>query len=430
MVAARHWALVIAALVTIAAAGSVSAQSSREAQRKLDKVNRELKGVAAERRKLEGQRGDASKQLRQVDEKVGTSTRVLRETESSLAEQQKALAELRAKRDDMQSTLAAQRTQLAALLRAAYQVGDAAPLKLLLSQDTATEAERVLTYHRYLQRERAQRISTLTAELAELERVEDEITTRQAGLDQARELQRRQLAELEQARKTRAQTVSQLDSKYKDRSAREKALGQDAKALQRLLEQLRIAAAKAEAARKAAAKAAAEKAAADRAFAEQAARDRANGVAGSDTSVPARTLPPPPVVVARTAPIKVGGLGWPLSGGLLAAYGSALPDGRKSTGVLITAPAGTPVKAVADGTVVFSEWMTGYGMILIIDHGNGYMSLYAHNDALLKDAGSSVKRGDTVASVGSSGGQEQPGLYFELRQNGQPVNPTAWLQKR
>src|SRR3546814_5347707 len=102
----------------------------------------------------------------------------------------------------------------------------------------------------------------------------------------------------------------------------------------------------------------------------------------------------------------------------------------KSAGVLIGAPAGTTVTAVADGTVVFSEWMTGYGLILIIDYGNGYMSLYAYNDALLKDAGAQVKCGDPVSSVGNSGGQGRPALYFELRRTGNPVNPGSWLQTR
>ena len=86
--------------------------------------------------------------------------------------------------------------------------------------------------------------------------------------------------------------------------------------------------------------------------------------------------------------------------------------------------------AVADGTVVYAAWMTGYGNILIIDHGNGYMSLYAHNDGLLRDAGDTVKRGDTVASVGTSGGQDSPALYFELRRNGSPVNPASWLTRQ
>src|SRR3546814_20603945 len=107
-----------------------------------------------------------------------------------------------------------------------------------------------------------------------------------------------------------------------------------------------------------------------------------------------------------------------------------MPDGSKSAVVLIGAPAGTTVTAVADGTVVFSEWMTGYGLILIIDHGNGYMSLYAFNDALLKDAGAQGKRGDTVSSVGNSGGQGRPAMYFALRRHRNPVTPGSGLQKR
>src|SRR3546814_18522120 len=99
-----------------------------------------------------------------------------------------------------------------------------------------------------------------------------------------------------------------------------------------------------------------------------------------------------------TAPIKVGGLGWPVSGTLVAGYGAPMPDGSKSAGVLIGAPAGTTVTAVADGTVVFSEWMTGYGLLLIIDHGNGYMSLYAYTAALLQDAGAPGKRGAPVST--------------------------------
>lgn len=402
-----------AAALMLVVALPVSAQGSRETERKLDRVKRELRDVAAERRKLEGQRGVASRQLRAADEQVGQTARALRETEAELARKREALAALQARRDGLQQTLGAQRRELAALLRAAYTVGDDAPLKLLLAQDKVADANRLLAYHGYLQRARSQRIAALTAELAELDAVEREIAREQAALDAARERQRAQVAELERDRKARAVTVAKLDDHYQDRRSREQALGRDAKALERLLAQLRAAAAKAAAERKAAEAAAA--------------RERERARAGGQ---PPPSPRPPPVTVARTAPIQVGGLGWPLSGSLLAGYGGRMPDGRKSSGVLIGAAAGTPVKAVADGTVVFSEWMTGYGMILIVDHGNGYMSLYAHNDALLKDAGDAVKRGDAVASVGNSGGQGQPGLYFELRRNGQPVDPGAWLQKR
>ncbi|ROP73361.1 septal ring factor EnvC (AmiA/AmiB activator) [Stenotrophomonas rhizophila] len=407
--------------VAVLGASPLAAQSSKEAERKLQKLRSELKGVAQERRNLEGQRGQASRQLREADEKVARTGRVLAQTETALQRETRAMNELQSKRDALQAGLEQQRTELASLLRAAYRIGNNAPLKLLLSQDRVADANRSLAYHRYLQRERAQRIQSLTADLTELQRVETEIVERRKALEGTRQQQKQQVATLADDRRERAETVATLDERYKDRSEREKALGQDAKALETLLANLRAAAARAEAERRAAARrAAAEKAAADKA-------DRAAAASGTRPQQRATKTPPP--VASAPAP-KVGGLGWPLSGNLLARYGGKLPDGRTSSGVLIGAPAGSTITAVADGTVVFSDWMTGYGMILIVDHGNGYMSLYAHNDTLLRDAGATVKKGEAVAKVGNSGGQGVTALYFELRRNGQPVDPGSWLQRR
>ncbi|MBA3930282.1 MAG: peptidase M23 [Xanthomonas sp.] len=395
-----------------------SAQNSRETERKLERVRNELKSIAQERRKLEGERGTASRQLRDADEQVGRTTRSLSETETALRREAAALEDLQRKRDTMRTQQAAQRLQLAGLVRAAYQRGDDAPLKVLLSQDRVADANRLLAYHRYVQRDQARRIDALNTELAALDQVEHDIIARRAELDTARARQRSQVAQLEKDRKTRASLVADLDERYQDRAAKEKALGQDARSLEMLLKNLRAAAARAEAERRAAARREAAAAAA-------AQKRDGNGTATRST----RPAPPRPVVASAPA-MKVGGLGWPVSGSLLARYGGRLPDGRASTGVLIGAPSGTPVTAVADGTVVFSEWMTGYGLILILDHGNGDMSLYAHNDSLLKDSGDRVKRGDAVARVGTSGGQGQAALYFELRRNGQPVDPASWLQRR
>ncbi|PJL75788.1 peptidase M23 [Stenotrophomonas maltophilia] len=395
------------------------AQTTRETERKLQKLRTELKGVAQERRQIEGQRGQASQQLREADEKVARTGRALAQTEAALREQGRALAEAEQRRSTLQGNLAQQHRELAGLLRAAYQLGNHAPLKLLLSQDTAADANRALAYHRYLQRERAQRITTLTADLKELEALQAQIAERKQKLQGTQQDQKQQAAALEADRRDRAKTVASLEERFKDQREKEQALGQDAKALETLLANLRAAAARAEAERRAAARrAAAEKAAAERAARQAAAQGR-----------PPPPTKVPPAVASAPAP-KVGGLGWPLSGNLLARYGGKLPDGRTSSGVLIGAPAGSTVTAVADGTVVFSDWMTGYGMILIVDHGNGYMSLYAHNDTLLKDAGARVSRGDAVAKVGNSGGQGVTALYFELRRGGQPVNPDSWLQRR
>lgn len=413
----RRWVLSWAAAVgLVLAAGCVDnalAQSQREAERKLQQMRNELKNVGQERRKIESQRGDASRKLRDADEKVAKTSRALSQTESALQQQQQALGKLQQQREQMRQGLAKQRAQLTDLLRAAYQVGGNAPLKLLLSQDTVADANRMLTYHRYVQNRRAHEIQALTQQLQALERVEKDIVDRRQALDRTRQQQKTQASALQRDRQQQAATVAELDSHYRERSEREKALGQDAKSLERLLANLRAAAAKAAAERRAAAK---------REAAEAAAQARRGG-----SRKPGKA---PPKVVANAPAPKVGGLSWPVSGNLLARFGGTLPDGHASKGVLIGAPVGTPISAVADGTVVFSDWMTGYGMILIVDHGNGYMSLYAHNDTLLRDAGAAVKRGEAVAKVGNSGGQGTPGLYFELRRNGQPVDPSSWLQRR
>ncbi|PPT91192.1 peptidase M23 [Xanthomonas theicola] len=406
----------LAATALLLAAALAAAQNPRDAAHRLEKVRSELKNVAEERRQLEGKRGDAARQLRDADEKVAATGRSLAQTQQALRQQQQTLAELQRKCDTLRGGLLRQRAELAQLLRAAYAIGSNAPLKLLLAQDRVADANRLLAYHRYLQRERAQRIAALTHALQALEQVQRDVVMQQQQLSAAQRKQQEQALALARDRKQRASLVSELDQRYQDRSEREKALGQDAKALETLLANLRAAAARAEAERRAAAK---------RAAAEQAAQAKAaakNPTRGGSKA--------PPKVVALAPALKVGGLGWPLSGDLLARYGGKLPDGRTSSGVLIAAPAGSTITAVADGTVVFSDWMTGYGMILILDHGNGYMSLYAHNDALLRDPGERVKRGDAVAKVGNSGGQGRPALYFELRRNGQPVDPAAWLQRR
>ena len=408
-------------LILALLAGPLLAQNtSRDTEKKLQQLRGELKSVAQERRQLEGQRGEASQRLREADQKVARSGRAVAEAEAAVQREQQSLSALQQRRATLESGLAQQRQQLATLLRGAYQLGNHAPLKLLLSQDTVADANRELAYHRYLQRERAKAIAGLTTDLQALTSTEQQIVARSRELEQAREQQRQQAAALAQDRRQRATVLTELDSRYQDRSQREQALGKDARALEQVLASLRAAAARAEAERRAAARRAAEQA-----------RQAAAANSGSSRS-PARATPgkTPPRVVANAPAPRVGGLGWPLSGNLLARYGGRLPDGRSSAGVLIGAPAGSTVTAVADGTVVFSDWMTGYGMILIVDHGNGYMSLYAHNDTLLKDAGATIKRGDAVAKVGNSGGQGVTALYFELRRNGQPVDPSTWLQRQ
>lgn len=407
---ARHaWpGLALALGLVIAPLG---AQTPRDAERRLEQTRRELGEVASERRRLEGARGEAAQDMRAADERVSAATATLHATQARIAREETALAALGERRRALDARLGGQREELAALLRAAYTLGDHAALKLLLAQDRVEDANRMLAYHRSLQAQRTARIHSLTQELSELDGVEREIQQRSADLAQARTRQQAQVAALERERAERAAQVAQLEAQVGDQRSREQQLGRDVRALEGTLSRLRAAAARA-----------AEREAQARARAAQAPPARGSRAAQTPRRAPAQ--------VARGAPLQVGGLSWPVSGSLLAGYGARMPDGRPSAGVLIAAPAGTPVTAVADGTVVFSEWMTGYGLIVIVDHGNDHMSLYAHNDALLRQVGDRVSRGDALASVGTSGGQGQAALYFELRRAGQPVDPGTWLRRR
>ncbi|MCC7097098.1 MAG: peptidoglycan DD-metalloendopeptidase family protein [Thermomonas sp.] len=404
----RALPVLVLALVLAGPGYGQSGQQATDAQQRLQGVRSELRAVAAQRRQIEGRRGEASRLLRSADEAVGASQRALEQTRGELAQTNQRLVQLQSERARYSGDMASRRAELERLLRAAQAGADAKPLKALLAQDRVADAERALILQGYLQRAQVERIRTLSAEIMRIQALETEMVEQRTALDRARVAQAAQVSQSQDARKDRAKVMEALDRQYRDRAARERALGQDARALQTLLAQLRAAAAKA-------------------------AREEARARAQREAPPAQRATAPRPVDRARvaTAPApRVGGMGWPVAGGLLAGFGGRMPDGRRSDGVLIAAAAGTRVQAVADGTVVFADWMTGYGMILIIDHGNGYMSLYAHNDGLLRQAGDAVHKGDAVATVGSSGGQAMPALYFELRRDGKPVNPSAWLSRQ
>lgn len=414
----KKWYFCSLLLPALVLTTSVSAQSSKETQKKLQSVKKELKTVGEEKKKIDAQRGDATVELKKADQKVNDSSKTLASIQKQLSQQQQELNKLKKRQAELDLDMAGKRDELARLLRASYVVENDHALKVMLSQDTVAEANRAMTYHGYLQRQRTERIRQLNAELKELSDLEMQIVQKQNLLTATAEQEKGQKKKLEQEQAERKKVVAELDTQFRDKQAREQALSKDAKSLEKVLVQLREQAARAERERIRRQKAAA-------ATAKKEAASTGGGKTGKSS-----ITKQPKTVAKMSAPIAVGGLSWPVSGSLLAGFGGTMPDGRSSKGVLIAAPAGTTVKAIADGTVVYSQWMTGYGMILIIDHGGEVMSLYAYNDSLLKDAGAQVKRGDAIAKVGTSGGQDRPALYFELRQGGQPINPNRWLQRQ
>ncbi|HMB43325.1 MAG TPA: peptidoglycan DD-metalloendopeptidase family protein [Luteimonas sp.] len=364
-------------------------QSTAAAQKQLEAVRAQIKSLSDQQRALDDQRGDATRSLREADGKVAAAQRDLHGTETTIAELQSQLEQLQRQQSELAAGLSRQRAELATLLRSAYALGNHEQLQLLLEQDRMSDLARVLAYHRYFEQDRQQRIVGLSAQLQSLAQVSEQVKTRQQDLLAARAKQQSELDALAAQRATRGKFVASLDANYRDQNARLNALGRDEKNTEQLLARLRAAMAQI-----------------------------------------ART---PAVPKAQRTPgdanIPVGPLKLPLTGQVLAGFGGVMPDGHRSNGLLIAGAAGSEVRAVAAGRVAYADWLKGYGLLLIIDHGGGWMSLYAFNDSLLKNVGDKVGAGEAIASVGSSGGQGRPALYFELRHDGQPADPRGWLKR-
>jgi len=375
------------------------AQKAAAAQKQLQQTRARIKALAEEQKKIESERSAASKALREVDGKVSGTQQTLHSLEADIAAQQKALEDLQQKRLALENSLSRQRAELATLIRSAYALGKHEQLKLLLEQDRMSDLARVLAYHRYFQRDRQQRITGISAELQTLAQVGDEIEAKKAGLIAARDKQKSELATLAEQRLERGKVVKSLDSQFRDRSARLTALGRDEKSTVVLLERLRKLMAQ---------------------LPKPVRKPGKPGTPGKPRLKPSGT---------GSAMIPTGPLKLPLPGSMLAGFGGVMPDGHKSQGWLIAGNPGAEVHAVSAGRVAYADWLKGYGLLIILDHGNGYMTLYAFNDALLKNTGESVQAGETISKVGSSGGQGRSALYFELRRNGQPQDPRSWLGK-
>ena len=358
------------------------AAQEREAKQQLDALRERIRALAEERRATDGEHAQATTALREQERAIAAAAKEVHALDARLAAQQVELDRLEGERETLARTLSAQREALAGLLRSAYALGRDEELKLLLQQDDVGAIARVLAYHRYFQRARIARIDGLLADLEALARLQDSIAAARGALEATRTNQQAEVARLEAGRAERSALLATLAGELADQQARLAALGKDERDLVGLLEKLRDV------------------------FAD----------------IPRQLSGAEPFASLR------GQLPWPLRGKLRAGFGGSDDNGRKLTGLLIASASGTPVQAVARGRVAYADWLKGYGMLLILDHGDGWMSLYGYNESLLKEVGDWVAAGETVAQSGASGGQPVPALYFELRQQGKPVDPKPWLR--
>jgi septal ring factor EnvC (AmiA/AmiB activator) len=355
-----------------------------QAKQKLEQVRADIHKLVEDQKQTAAQRNDATNALRDQELKIAGFAKTLRSIDQQLAVQQLKLDGLLAQRSALDTKLKDQRDALAALLRSAYAMGRDEELKLLLAQDHVDDVGRMLAYYRYFERARVREIADLLNDLQALARVQAEIERETAALKQSRDERELQAQQLDAERAQRRQLLGELEATLKDQNLRLAALGKDEKSLLDLLAKLRDI------------------------FA-----DIPKHLAGAEPFADLR-----------------GRLNWPLHGQLAERFGAAADGERGSQGVLIAAKPGSDVRAVSHGRVVYADWLRGYGLLLIIDHSDGYLSLYGYNETLLKDVGDWVDAGEVVASSGDSGGHKVPGLYFEMRQDGKAFDPKTWMRAK
>jgi septal ring factor EnvC (AmiA/AmiB activator) len=290
------------------------------------------------------------------------------------------LVELRRQEAGLQSHKSQQQVLIKQYVRSAYQNSRQEYYKLLLNQEDPARLSRMLGYYRYFSTARSQMISKYNATLVELQTLASRINATNSTLQHQRQDMAVQQAKLQNSQRERQDLLDEIDVMVSTSAGKLATLEAEREEMELLIEELR--------------------------------RSIANLTPG-DKQQPFASLR--------------GRLPWPVDGALRNSWGASYGLGDLSwEGVTIAADSGTDVRAIHDGRVVFSDWFSASGLLLIIDHGDGYMSIYAHNQALFRDVGEWVNGGEIIAAVGNTGGQGKPGLYFEIRHNGSSENPSAW----
>lgn len=341
--------------------------------------------ISALQKKLEAnqkKKTDAEKRVREIDQRISAVARNLNQLERDLAANHTQLAALREQQTQHTSHLHKQRERLAAEARAAYAMGRQQQVKLLLNQEQPAAVGRMLAYFTYFSLARMQQIEAMRGTLQELEQLQTAVDEKSRQLTELRARQQDEARQLGEQKRSRELALARLSREVRSQGGE--------------LDRLRTN--------------------------EQQLRDLVHSLQDLLADIPPDASQQQPFAALK------GKLRWPAAGRLTNRFGTPRSgSGLQWQGVTIAAAEGGKVRAVAKGRVAFADWMRGFGLLLIIDHGDGYMSLYGHNQALYKEVGEWVDSGEAVATLGSSGGQNLAGLYFELRHKGRPVNPVNWF---
>lgn len=441
--------LLAAALALPGAAFAEPARSSERSRQKqqaeqeraeLRKKLSELKADIAKTEKAQGRAADA---LAASEAAISNANRALRELAAEQQRTQHRLQLLAKDQQALEETVARQRRKLEKMLREQYVAGHDDRVRLLLSGDNPNRIARELRYLGYVSAEQVKAIEKLQADIAAIEATKADAEEARAALEEIAEEQREQKALLEKEKAKRQALVSQLASKLGAQRREAGNLARDEERLSSLVDRLTVLIAQqrkaeeAEAKRRARAKAEAE--ARERELAARQPRRDDKAAAGQPPvakaeprkpdSRPAAEPPPlPPPDGAAFAALR-GKARLPVKGELAATFGAKRAEGPAWKGIFIKAAEGSDVHAAGAGEVIFADWMRGFGNLIIVDHGGQYMSIYGNNQALLRRPGDRVKAGDVIASVGNSGGNENSGLYFEMRHQGRAIDPLTWINR-
>ena len=450
-----RWAL-LAALGAVALCAGAQVYAARLSERHKQKQTAEAERVELQQKldalkqdigRTESARSHAADALAQSEAAISEANRALHELAGERQEIEVKIRALTAEQERLRKVVTNQQQQLARLLRDQYIAGSEDRIKLLLSGDNPNRINRELQYMGYISRAQAQLIESLRTNLVAIET--NKMVTQEARneLEEIAREQNTQKAQLEKEKASRSTLLTQLSSKLAAQRKEasnierdEQRLGTLVARLGKLIEEQRKA----------------EAATAEKRRQEQQAQAKVPSraaAASAMSSIKAKTSNPdaidkdePPKLLARnelTPDAHVqdgifsqafgalrGQLRLPVKGDVLAKFGSKRGDGPPWKGLFIRTPEGVQVKAVASGRVVFADWLRGFGNLVIIDHGSEYMTIYGNNQAVLKRAGDLVKAGDVIANAGNSGGNEQSGLYFEMRHQGRAFDPLAWVTVR
>jgi murein hydrolase activator len=377
-----------------AAKQQTPAQKETELRKLNERIEKVRKSVNADVRK----RDKLSVELRDAELGVASARQELDDIRAQRLAAEGRLRELEQEQSKGERQLDSERSELAGELRTAYVNGREEQLKLLLNQEAPASFGRMLAYYGYFGRARADRIHGIQDKLEHLALVREKIAAEKSRLDGLEQQHEERLAALRSSQDQRAKAVNAIDRSIKSRGGELKRLQSQAQSLERLIADLRKAIEKSE-----------------REAAAAASRSRSGNVARQ----------------APFEPLK-GKLPWPVQDGkVIARFGQPRAGGSlRWQGMLIGTDRGARVRAPFAGRVVYGDWLPGMGLMLVLDHGGGYMSLYGHNEEIFRKLGDSVSAGDVIGSVGDSGGHSQPALYFEVRRGRTPVDPQIWLTRK